>query len=319
MRCSAASVTGPSSSRSSLARGSLPTSEADSAADRTDTIRRTGSSSSRRSANSNAASDSGSSHWTSSIARTSSPSCARRRMTASTALATVLGAGAFPSSSCRSSATSSARRCGGVNASYVSAGTSASASPSAANESCASALAGLATRVVAPASRARRTNASQTVVLPMPGAPTIASPAKPPRRDKNAAPRSSSASRPTTDDTPRSLRITTWCFRRLRSHGSWVAPGDVLGCFAKLAHDLVAAVPLRNCLQLGKFVAGSDQELGRVGADMLVLEDGQWEKLGAAGVRALADEVEDMVVDSGLGRGRLDELVHGAEDRLVLG
>ena len=63
-----------------------------------------------------------------------------------------------------------------------------------------------AARTRPPRSRARRTDSSQTVVLPMPGSPTIASTADPgPRAPRNSSTTAISASRPTTAGMPFSL------------------------------------------------------------------------------------------------------------------
>ncbi len=109
--------------------------------------------------------------------------------------------GARPASA-RSSTTSSARLCGTGNRASISGSTPASRSVRPENASFASAAAGRAAMTVSPRSRARRTASCHTVVLPMPGSPTIASARNPgSASSRNPSTTSSSASRPTRSGT----------------------------------------------------------------------------------------------------------------------
>ena len=127
-------------------------------------------------------------------------SAASSRRSVRSAVATTRRAGG-PVESARRSATSSPRRCGAGSESNASGGRAEVRSATPPNDSRASDSAGRATRTVAPRARARSTASRQTVVLPIPGSPTIASARAVPSR--NASTAFSSGSRPTTPGIPR--------------------------------------------------------------------------------------------------------------------
>jgi hypothetical protein len=199
MRWSEATDTGPSSTRCTRSRnvdvGSMPA--------RTDAIRRTGSSVSRRNANSSPVRDAGSSHCMSSIPITTSPLAATCRKSVRSAVPTVRRSGGRPAARARRSATSSACCCGSGSAPNASGAIAETRSESAANDSFASTSVGRATSASAPPSCARRMTSSHMVVFPMPGSPTITSAAKPASAARNASAAASSVSRPTTLPTRR--------------------------------------------------------------------------------------------------------------------
>ena len=133
---------------------------------------------SRRAENSRARLVARSIHCASSIAMTSGSRLLRIVTTLRSALAVVRGSAGASASRSRS-ATSRACRCGGGNASLTSSKTPPTRSPRAANERSASASAGRAGSTRYLRSRAARIASSMTVVLPMPGSPSIRSPTGP--------------------------------------------------------------------------------------------------------------------------------------------
>jgi hypothetical protein len=156
----------------------------------------TGSSTARRSATESAIAEAVSTHWASSTATRRGSSRARALSVASRATATARGPTGAPRVSSRSSAPASGCRCGGGRPRICS-WTSASRSPTVANDSSRSASAGRATSTRNPYWRACSTPADQSVVLPIPASPSSTSAAAPePLRARNSSIRASSSSRP---------------------------------------------------------------------------------------------------------------------------
>ena len=167
---------------------------------RIESTTRTRASARRRSANPTTAADAASSHWTSSIATTTSPSVASSRSSEPKAVPSSLRSGGL-GASILNSATSSAARCGGGSEATRSAGTDESRSDSPANESFTSDSVDEVARTQTPCACARRMYSRQTVVFPIPGSPSISSPAgSAPFAARDASILASSTSRPTTDD-----------------------------------------------------------------------------------------------------------------------
>src|SRR6266516_888053 len=71
-----------------------------------------------------------------------------------------------------------------------------------------------------------------------------------------------------------------------------VAPDrDLLGLAGLLAHHVKAVVLFNDLLEINLLVPGHDRKKRRVGANPLVLLEGQLDWLGARGVPALAEEL----------------------------
>ena len=177
IRCSAATVKGPSASRRSRSSGTTDRRAALGGV-RVDSVRRMRASFARRSANSTTAIDDASNHWTSSMATTTSPSAARVRSKEPNAVPSRRLSGGFALST-RRRAASSAARCGVGSDAKAPSGIAVRRSVSPVNERLASDSADPAASTRAPRSRASRTASSQTVVLPIPGSPMMASPVRP--------------------------------------------------------------------------------------------------------------------------------------------
>ena len=142
---------------------------------RTATQTATDSSVRRRSANSSAEADEGSSHWTSSIATSSARRPARWRSDPSRAAATARESAARGPGSSSKRATRSARACGGGSAGSTSSSEPSSRSESPANASSPSERPGRVLSTWYPAARPSSTTCRQTVVLPIPGSPSMRS------------------------------------------------------------------------------------------------------------------------------------------------
>ena len=152
---------------------------------------------SRRTANSSAPAVGGSSHCASSTASRTGPRLVSSRRIERRAVPTRRRLGAR-TASVRRSATSIAFRCGGGSSARISSSTPSSRSARPAKESRASDSVGRAVTTRSPCASPRCTACCHTVVLPIPGSPTISSAAS----DGSASPRSSSTaansgSRPT--------------------------------------------------------------------------------------------------------------------------
>ena len=153
----------------------------------------------RRTANASAPADAGSSHWTSSIARSSGRVSASPRSAFSRAMPTACGSGGGPSSSPRTSARESARFCPSGRGASASSSTGWRRSPSAQNVSATSLSAGLASRTRSDCSPANATPSDHRVVFPIPASPSSTSAAAPSETlSTSARIAESSASRPTT-------------------------------------------------------------------------------------------------------------------------
>src|SRR5438105_2629330 len=93
--------------------------------------------------------------------------------------------------------------------------------------------------------------------------------------------------------------------------------GDLRGGALALPDEVVGAPAVDHLVDVRLLVAGIDGEVGRVGPQLLVLLPGHRDALDAGRVAALADEVQQLVLETEVVGEVADPLVHLAEDRLV--
>ena len=153
----------------------------------------------RRSANSSAPRDEGSSHWMSSIATRTGFRRESSRRYESTAAAIVCAGGGEPPGSASRSAASRACRCGSGSSGRTSAAVPRNRSARPANGSSSSGLVGRATRTRHEPALASATPSRHSVVFPIPASPASTSAAGPTcsRPSRNDSIALSSGSRPT--------------------------------------------------------------------------------------------------------------------------
>ena len=199
MRCSAATLIGPSSTRSTESRGRPPANAANASPPGLDVASKPTRSPSfiRRRANANAPRDGSSNHCMSSTATTREPPSRNTRRTLTTDADTTPGStGSGPSSS-NNSTTASARRCGAGSTASTSGAASPMRSRSPANATPASTSAGRVLITRLPVDRATPIASDHTSVLPIPAAPDSTRPAGPcATRARNLRVAATSASRP---------------------------------------------------------------------------------------------------------------------------